>query len=235
MSDERTVTKTTATVNARSQRKLDRRRCILETASRLFAQHGFSECDMECVASELQIAKGTLYLYFPGKQELFLACVDWGMEEMQRVVVEATRLDTDPFGQIARSIWAYLEFFDQHQQYVELLIQERAVFRDRKRGAYFEHREELRLLFSKLYGELATQGLFRSDLPVARLLDSVGALLYGTMLINNAVGRTISLEEQYRALMNTTFGGLTTPAGHTQLAQIIQRQFESAPPLAIPQ
>ena len=206
---------------SREQRKSDRRRSILETAALLFAEHGFAECDMERVAAALKVAKGTLYLYFPGKQELFLACVEWGMAEMQRVVIEAAHLESDPFRQIARSIRAYLEFFDQHPQYVELLIQERAMFRERKRGAYFEHREELRHFFRGVYGELVSRGVFRSDLPLDRLLDSVGALLYGTMLFNNAVGRAISLDEQYQAVMHTAFGGLVTPEGRETLGEVI--------------
>ncbi len=175
---------------------------------------------MERVAAVQKIAKGTLYLYFPGKQDLFLACVDWGMAEMQRVVEEASRQETDPFRKIARSIRAYLEFFDNHPHSVELLIQERAMFRDRKRGAYFEHRDELRDDFRSIYESLVTQGVFRSDLPLDRLLDSVGALLYGTMLFNNSVGRTISLDEQYQAVMSTAFGGIVTATGRESLTQI---------------
>lgn len=91
------------------------------------------------------------------------------------------------------------------------------MFRDRKRGAYFEHREELRDIFRGFYQELVDRGTFRNDLPVERLLDSIGALLYGTMLSTNAVGRTISLDEQYRALMATGFGGLLTPSGREHL------------------
>lgn len=200
----------------RENRKNDRRRSILEAAARLFATHGYTDCDMERVSSTLKIAKGTLYLYFPAKQELFLACVDWGMSEMQRIVVEATQLETEPFQKISQAILAYLTFFDQNSHLVELLIQERAMFRDRKRGAYFEHREELRDIFRVYYQELVARGIFRSDLPLDRLLDSIGALLYGTMLSTNAVGRTISLEEQYRAVMTTGFGGLLTAKGHAQ-------------------
>lgn len=213
------MTAALTSTDSREIRKQDRRRSILATAARLFAEHGFAECDMERVSSALKIAKGTLYLYFPTKQELFLACVDWGMSEMQRVVVEAALGESDPFQKIARAIHAYLSFFDQNPHLVELLSQERAMFRDRKRGAYFEHREELRDIFRGLYQELVDRGTFRNDLPVERLLDSIGALLYGTMLSTNAVGRTISLDEQYQALMATGFGGLLTPCGREHLGQ----------------
>ena len=69
-----------------SDRRAQRRQQIVETSARLFAQDGYTGCEMERVASEAGIAKGTLYLYFPGKQELFFACVDWGMSWMQQTV-----------------------------------------------------------------------------------------------------------------------------------------------------
>ena len=213
-------------IDPREIRKNDRRQSILETAARLFAEHGFMDCDMERVSSSLKIAKGTLYLYFPTKQELFLACVDWGMSEMQRVVTEAAQLENDPFQKIARAIRVYLEFFDQNPHLVELLIQERAMFRDRKRGSYFEHREELRDIFRVLYVDLVSCGTFRNDLPVERLLDSVGSLLYGTMLSTNSVGRRISLNEQFLAVMQTAFGGLLTPQGHTTLRELLRTADE---------
>ena len=60
----------------RAEKRELRRQCIVDTAARLFAELGFSHCEMERLAAELQIAKGTLYLYFPGKEDLFLAMVD---------------------------------------------------------------------------------------------------------------------------------------------------------------
>ena len=209
--------------DARTQKKNDRRRAIVEAAARLFAEHGFADCDMECVAGALGIAKGTLYLYFPGKVELFRACVDWGMAEMQRVVFEAAEGDLPPFRRLARSVRAYLEFFDQNPHYVELLIQERAMFRDRKRGTYFEYREGIRSDFRSIYAQLVADGILRNDLPLERLLDAVGSMLYGTMLFNNAMGRTISSDEQYYAVMSTVYGGLVTTEGQAVLRETLEQ------------
>ncbi len=185
----------------------------MEAAARLFAEHGYTDCDMERVAAATGLAKGTLYLYFSCKKDLFLACVDWGMAAMRKVVMDAVVLPGRGLERIGRSIRAYLEFFDSNPQFVELMVQERASFRDRKRISYFEHRDEIRLYFRQLYGELVEEGLFRNDVPVERLLDTVGAVIYGAMFINNSVGRSYSLDEQYSALMAAIFGGVLTDEG----------------------
>jgi AcrR family transcriptional regulator len=191
-------------------RRSKRRQTIVETAARLFAQEGFSGCDMERVAVAAGVAKGTLYLYFPGKQELFFACVDWGMSWMQRSVREAAESggNSDPFERIARGIREYLAFFEAHPEYVELLIQERAIFRDRKRPTYFEYRAANVGYWKEQWRQLIAAGRIRADLPVERIADTIGSLLYGTMFTNRFAGRSVSLDEQYEALLEVVFRGL---------------------------
>jgi len=195
---------------SREDRREIKRQCIMEVASRLFAEQGFSGCEMERVASEFGIAKGTLYLYFSGKEELFLACVDWGMDCMQRAVRASYQQDDEPFTRISNAIKAYLTFFDENPHYVELLVQERAIFKNRQRPAYFEYRDANRGPWVKLYAELIEQGVFRNDLPLERMLDAIGNLLYGTMFTNYFVGRKASIEEQHASILEIFFHGIVT-------------------------
>jgi AcrR family transcriptional regulator len=159
------------------------------------------------IAAALEMAKGTIYLYFTSKEELFLACVDCAVVEMQVAVNQAASLAHDPFETIARAIRTYLAFYDEHPHYVELLIQERAHFRSR-RPKYFEHRDAGRGPWRELYVDMMAKGLLRNDMPVERLLDTLGALLYGTMYTNYFNGRSVTLEEQYQAILGIAFNGI---------------------------
>ena len=49
----------------------DRRQAILDAALDVFAEKGFASARLEDVASRAGIAKGTIYLYFTDKQDLF--------------------------------------------------------------------------------------------------------------------------------------------------------------------
>ena len=195
---------------SRSDRRSQRRQAIVETAARLFADLGFTGCEMERVAAELKIAKGTLYRYFPGKQELFFACVDLGMQQMQKAVQEAAGTTSEPFERMSRAIRAYLAFFEEHPHYVELLIQERANFKDRKRPTYFEYRDANRGPWRQLYKDLVAAGRLRADVPVERMLDTIGNLMYGTMFTNHFIGRSVPLDEQYQALLEIVLRGITS-------------------------
>src|SRR5262245_48511421 len=192
------------------QRRTARREAIIEAAARLFAELGYDSCEMDRVAAKLRIAKGTLYLYFNSKEKLFCACVDDGMRRMKAAVDRAALGESDPLDRIAAAIRAYLEFFGEHPHYVERLIQERAIFRDRKRPSYFEHRDANRGPWRELYRELIRIGRVRSDLPVERILDTLGSLVYGTMFTNHFLGRAASTPDQFHCMLEIIMGGILT-------------------------
>ena len=51
-----------------------KRLSIIESATRMFAERGYRKTSMDELASEVGVAKGTLYLYFPKKIDLLMAC-----------------------------------------------------------------------------------------------------------------------------------------------------------------
>ena len=55
-------------------KKGQKRRAILEAATRMFAEQGYRKTSMDELASQVGVAKGTLYLYFPKKIDLLMAC-----------------------------------------------------------------------------------------------------------------------------------------------------------------
>ena len=53
-----------------------RRQAILEAAERAFARDGFHGTSMQAICREAGISPGTLYLYFPSKDDVFKALVE---------------------------------------------------------------------------------------------------------------------------------------------------------------
>jgi AcrR family transcriptional regulator len=208
----------------RAARRAERRRTIVETAALLFAEVGYSACEMDRLASQLQVAKGTLYLYFPGKQELFFACVDHGLGGLRAATHAAAEEVDEPFAKIAAGLRAYLLYFREHPQYVELLLQERAIFKDRKRPAYFEHREAARVYWRALLESLITGGRIRPELQVESILDTIGNLFYGTMFANHFLGNVADLEDQYQRLLDIVFRGILSEKERARHAKFCSRR-----------
>ena len=65
----------TATATKRERRKEARPGELLEAALDLFVEKGFAATRVDEVAARAGVSKGTLFLYFPSKEELFKAVV----------------------------------------------------------------------------------------------------------------------------------------------------------------
>ncbi len=182
---------------------------ILDAATDLFAEHGYSDAVTQALVERLGVGKGTLYRYFPSKRALFLAAADRVMRRMrERVDASVAGID-DSLQRTAQGIRAFLAFFAEHPEYVELLIQERALFKDRTQPTYIEHRDRYAVRWREHYRALIADGRVR-DVPVERITDVVGDLLYGTIFTNYFSGSRKSPEAQAQDILDIVFGGILT-------------------------
>src|SRR5205807_4373963 len=117
----------------------------------------------------------------------------------------------DPLDGIAAGIRAYLAFFAGHPEYVELLIQERAQFKDRKKPTYFEHQEANAARWQAFWRDLIAQGRVR-EMPVERILGVVSDLLYGTMFTNYFAGPRKPFETQVQDILDIVYHGILSHA-----------------------
>jgi AcrR family transcriptional regulator len=60
----------------RLEKGLETRRAIIETATRLFAEHGYAAVSVEAVLAACQISRGALYHHFPSKEALLEAALE---------------------------------------------------------------------------------------------------------------------------------------------------------------
>jgi len=188
---------------------------ILTQAALLFAKHGYSETDTQLLAETIGVGKGTVYRYFPSKRELFLAAADRVMRMMrERVDASVESLD-DPVARITTGIRVFLAFFAEHPEFIELLIQERAQFKDRTKPTFMEHRavnvERWRAIYQDLIGAERVRAI-----PVDRITDVIGNLLYGTIFTNYFSGQSKSVEVQAQDIIDVVFNGILTPREQDQ-------------------
>lgn len=80
-------------MNARKETKdiVSKEAAILEAGFEIFAENGFARARLDDVAARAGVAKGTLYLYFDNKEELFKA-----------VVVNALQLNIEPLEKMVK-------------------------------------------------------------------------------------------------------------------------------------
>ncbi|MEO0180050.1 MAG: TetR/AcrR family transcriptional regulator [candidate division WOR-3 bacterium] len=101
------------------QKKERKRREILSAARRVFSERGYYQATMDEIASEAGVAKGTLYLYYPSKAHLLLACVREMMEslagKMRDMLAEYEGKDVSPVEIIRHAIGIYLDHLNRNK------------------------------------------------------------------------------------------------------------------------
>jgi AcrR family transcriptional regulator len=173
----------------------------------VFAERGFPGTDMQAVADAAGVAKGTLYLYFASKEELFLAATDQGIRRMREVVNGEADLEPDPLKRMRVAVRAYLQFFRNHPEQVELMLQERAEFRSRTTPTYFLHRAARAEQWHDRLRGLIADGRLR-DIPISRIDNALCDMIYGAMLTNHMSGRQVPVEEQADGIIDIAFHGI---------------------------
>lgn len=89
----------------------DRKTQIKQAALSVFALYGLRRTSMQDVAVEAGLSRPALYQYFRNKEDLIAACIDMVTEEgfAQSEVAAAT--ETNPVGQIAAYLAAYMIYY----------------------------------------------------------------------------------------------------------------------------
>lgn len=99
-----------------------RRTEILESAKEIFSSAGFHKADMNEIAKCAKVAKGTVYLYFSSKNELFIAVIRDGLENLsQKISNEVENIDRS-VGKIKQAISTYMMFFKENQALYRILM-----------------------------------------------------------------------------------------------------------------
>jgi AcrR family transcriptional regulator len=68
-----------------------RRQRIITAAVSLFASAPYASVHMDMVAREAAVAKPTLYRYFPAKEALFVAALEWSLEDLRSAIGAVSR------------------------------------------------------------------------------------------------------------------------------------------------
>lgn len=195
-----------------------RREEILDAAAVLFAECGFADADTQLLADRVGVAKGTIFRYFPTKRDLFFAAIDRGMARLRDWVHARADAVEEPLEKLHQAVHAYLEFFHEHPETADLLILERAQFKDRKSSYFVSRDRNDDGRWSELFAALIAAGRVR-DLPIDQIRNVLGDLVYGTMFTNHLSGRRRGFEDQARDLIDVVFHGLLTDAERRRAPQ----------------
>ncbi|QAY95475.1 hypothetical protein CWB41_06775 [Methylovirgula ligni] len=172
---------------------------ILDAAQRLFLQYGVKRTSIDDVASETGIAKGTVYLYFESKNDLFAALA-------QRICAENFVAARDVIAAEKPLNERVVDFLDCYIGKVNRLVahsphlSELAASKDAiAAGIYDDYNRRMR---SMLTGLLNEAGIARPGVTDMFLAAAIGSLKTGSLAEKSYRARLV-------AIIDTLIVGLT--------------------------
>ncbi|WML58081.1 TetR/AcrR family transcriptional regulator [Neobacillus sp. PS2-9] len=102
----------------------DRRKMIVEAATKSFSLFGYKATTMDQVAKLANVGKGTIYTFFKNKEELFEEIISTLVKEMIAEAEAVIQPDLPFTEKVHRALYRLLEFRSQHQLMIKLVQEE---------------------------------------------------------------------------------------------------------------
>lgn len=160
-----------------------RRKSILEAAIAEFSGRRFDEVRLDDIAARAGVGKGTLYLYFKNKEDLFLQMAVEGVDEMARRI-NAIAAAEGPFRERFSRFGSELsDFVNTRSPMFRLMHQ---IVSETIRTEFLRHHRQLVQATRGLLQRGIDEGALRSDFTAADLhCMLIGPLLFRARLNEN--------------------------------------------------
>lgn len=100
---------------------------LLDAGRAVFSELGFYSATVDQIAERAGVAKGTVYLYFRSKQELYFAIVEHDLEELYTETVQQMAKGETAFDRIRAYMRVRCEFAESRHDFLRLLATESGV------------------------------------------------------------------------------------------------------------
>lgn len=191
---------------------IDTREAILDATDRLLARYGYRKMTIDDLAKEAGIGKGTVYLYFPSKEEIALSYIDRIVERLIEKLQEIAKGPATVEQKLVRMLLERVILrFDSVQHYTlglnELLAELRPKLLERRRRHFEEEAGIIAGVISE--GQGAGRFVTGDALKIAQtLLSATNSLLPYSLSVIELGDRT-EVEKQARRTAELLIRGLS--------------------------
>jgi TetR/AcrR family transcriptional regulator, fatty acid metabolism regulator protein len=115
-----------AAIRKTKQEVVSEFRCneILDAARKIFAKKGFADATMDEIAAACGLAKGTLYLYFKSKRDLYLRTLQHGTTELLERVTASLEGVTGVRARLRAIVATRVEYAEENRDFIKIYLTE---------------------------------------------------------------------------------------------------------------
>lgn len=174
----------TAPRSLKEKQRQEREELILQAAEEVLAEKGYYETSIDEIAARVGIAKGTVYLHFPGKEDLVIAILERNAQAMVELV-EATIATASGNREKLEAIlrFVYGGFFDpgkKHLMQLPYIVMNSAELRRvfvEKKGCMRGKWDRLEAFVASILEDGKAAGEFDKTMPTPVMISTFFSLL----------------------------------------------------------
>ena len=118
------------TTERREREKQQRRDDILNTARTVFFDKGFRDTTIDDIARAAELSRGTIYLYFESKEEIYATVLEEGLDILYTLIKDAYRAENDPLANLLAGHDAFMRFHDEYTHHYNVLMLDKMQIED---------------------------------------------------------------------------------------------------------
>ena len=104
----------------KDREKEHRKEEIVDAAQKIFFEKGLLTATMDEIAETAELSKGTLYLYYKSKEDLYLAVNVRGIEILYAMVDQTVKSKESLIGKLRALQNVYFDFFEKHKNFFRM-------------------------------------------------------------------------------------------------------------------
>ena len=198
------------TTEKMAERKMARRRRLLDTATNLFGRRGYHATTVPMIVEEAQSSTGSFYFYFSNKEDVFAAVLEEVGERISSALNAAIEKKSDPFEQMMEAVRALFLFMTKHPGEARILILESSGLSARlekvRRGILASHARGVEKALRSLGHRLPPQN------PTLASHCWVGAVYEAARRwLETAAKNRVPVEDATAAVVSFNLGGIGAP------------------------
>ena len=198
----------------KEKQRQERADLILQAAETIFTEKGYHEASMDEIAAYVGVAKGTVYLYFPSKQELVFALFKREVEDFLDAVEQVSLSTASARAKLEHLLhYVYQGRPGQRVQLLLMLFTSLEVRQDllAKKEQVYALMEQLSVRITALLEEGKAAGEFDATIPTSVMLRIFFLLLspHAHQQVPNA--GQVSQGELAAQFARVYFGGILAP------------------------
>jgi AcrR family transcriptional regulator len=153
------------TAERKKREKEQRRQEILKAAKEVFFSKGLEAATMDEIARRAQLSKGTLYLYFKSKEELYVSLMDEGIDLFMAYLENVRSVKSSATKQIQELLSAFYSFYADDRQYYEIIfsIQNGGITREKFSDEVYEKIHNIALNLLNYIKDVVKKGILSGE------------------------------------------------------------------------